>query len=807
MKKVGWSALCIAVLIGCSESAGEGVGVSDDQPTGAGVGATCLQSAECRPGLTCASGRCAPAGTTPQGAGCRITAECAPDLYCDPARSACQPAGATPQGHACADTAECAPGLACDLHGFGGSCQDRRDEADEGQPCADDGACFAGLVCRQGACTGGLASLPQPWSGVACAPDEGPLRAYFEVPGGPNPLADFYRLPTPNDLRLDVGRPRLSDHPTPGDEALGFDLLGRYLDRIAAEQDHWGVNQAVLFRFSGRIDFSEASLTSGGDDPTIYIVDITPSSPEYGELQPVYWQASTQGSAYICDNWLSIRPTWGRPLSARTTYAAIVTTGVLGATGDPVGQDDDLADVLAATRPAEPHLATAWDRYLPLRLWMGERGLAADRIASAAVFTTGDPRQLGGALRDAARDHAPTLSALTTCAPGVRSPCEDDAPDTRGCVGTPDGLTEVHGKLLMPIFQRGAPPYLDAGGGLELSGGAPVLQRQEDVCVAMTLPPGEPPEEGWPVLLVAHGTGGTFRSHVGSTAPLVTGVEVDGRRLDMLTLGWDQVQHATRRGDSDLDPETLVYNFANPDAARGNFWQAAADLHAVVRFIETLDLTIDGRRVKANPSQLYVLGHSQGGTSAPIALPFEPAVRGAVLSGSGAGLTLSLLGKTSPLNIPAAVAAGLQDPMVSESHPALNLLQGWFDPVDPLTYAEYVGARQLPGVTTPRHTLHLIGLGDTYTPQPTLEIMATALRATLVEPQRGELPRAFLSTAPAPVSGNASVNGQRYTVVTRTYVPAGYDGHFVLYRDPDAQRDMQRFLSSAIFNGTPIIPE
>jgi predicted esterase len=406
-----------------------------------------------------------------------------------------------------------------------------------------------------------------------------------------------------------------------------------------------------------------------------------------------------------------------------------------------------------------------------------------------------------------ARAEVPAVTELTTCAPGVRSPCDDGlegAAHQRGCFGAAAGRVELQGKLLLPIVQRGAPPYLERGGGVELAGGAAVLQRQEEVCFAMTAPEGEAPAAGWPVLITAHGTGGSFRSHVDTLAPLVTGVEVAGRRLDMLTIGWDQVQHFTRRGDSTLDPEALVYNFGNPDAARGNVWQAAVDLHAVVRFVEELDLEVDGRRIKADPSQLYFLGHSQGGTSAAIALPYEPLIRGAVLSGTGAGLTLSLQGKTSPVDIPSAVAAALQDPAVGESHPVLNLLQGWFDPVDPLSYAEYIGARQLDGETSPRHVFALIGLGDTYSPQPTLEILATALRATLVEPLRGELSRGFAASSPSPVQGNASVGGRPTTVVARQYVPAAYDGHFVLFRHPDAQGDLQEFLSSALL-GVPLI--
>ncbi|MEK6608788.1 MAG: hypothetical protein AABZ30_14100, partial [Myxococcota bacterium] len=65
-----------------------------DDPT-LGVGAKCTQDAkdaECRPGLACVDGACAPAGTTASCGGCVISAECGEGLACAPNLGAC-PAG------------------------------------------------------------------------------------------------------------------------------------------------------------------------------------------------------------------------------------------------------------------------------------------------------------------------------------------------------------------------------------------------------------------------------------------------------------------------------------------------------------------------------------------------------------------------------------------------------------------------------------------------------------------------------------------------------------------------------------------
>ncbi|MEO1266842.1 MAG: hypothetical protein AAFX99_02025, partial [Myxococcota bacterium] len=237
----------------------------------------------------------------------------------------------------------------------------------------------------------------------------------------------------------------------------------------------------------------------------------------------------------------------------------------------------------------------------------------------------------------------------------------------------------------------------------------------------------------------------------------------------------------------------------------------ATDIHAIVAWLEGFEISADnsptGVSIKADPNQIYFMGHSQGGTSGPLMLPYEPGIRGAVLSGAGAGLVLSLLGKTSPVDIPSGVALALQEPGgVSESHPVLNVIQGFFDPVDPLNYAEYIASNAIEGETTPMHVFHTIGLDDTYTPPDTLAVMATAMRVTGIEPQADpEQPRLFVETAPAPVGGNRTVLGETYTAVGRQYAPTGYDGHFVIFREAAAQQDLAEFLGSAVVEEFPQI--
>ena len=98
------------------------------------------------------------------------------------------------------------------------------------------------------------------------------------------------------------------------------------------------------------------------------------------------------------------------------------------------------------------------------------------------------------------------------------------------------------------------------------------------------------PAGGWPLVVYAHGTGGSFRSHVpeGVAANLAGATSIRGVTTPMAVLGIDQVETGTRRGASTESPDNLFYNFANPAAARGNPIRAAADQASLLRLAKSL---------------------------------------------------------------------------------------------------------------------------------------------------------------------------------------------------------------------------
>lgn len=792
-------------------------------------GEECGAASDCVGGLVCTEESvCDYAGDKEEGAGCEVSLECGEGLFCDMISASCATAGDKPADALCETSADCAPGLQCQPRGLSAQCQPVGEGA-QGEACSSSADCLGGLGCAiapgsdAATCTPGALGLPTPFAGVDCsasAEDDGPARFFFEVPGE-EPLGEFFRLPFPNDIRLENGRPTLDGFPTPGEGVLGFDIVQTYVDAIERDQDRWGHNQAVFLRSSKVLDFE--TLRSNDDDATedvdernLYLVNISPDSPAYGAKHSIFWEAKGgTGSqrSYICQNWISVRPFWGRPLLPETTYAVVVGAGVKDSDGALLEQDPDFAALLSGSAPSDSRLTKAHEAYAPLRAWATDQGIEEQDLLVASVFTTGDPFAQTSKLRDVVRAHDVTASALTACDDGVASPCGDGLEGeehARGCFGAREGFTEIHGKLSLPILQRGDAPYLEEGGAI---GSTPTIVRSEDVCVAMTVPDTPMPEQGYPILIYAHGTGGQFTNQVTRIAPLVSNVTLpDGSTTGMITIGWDQVQHATRRGGSELDPEPLVFNWSNPSAARGNFMQGGADVYALVKYVEGLELSEQdsptGSAFKVDPTQIYFMGHSQGGTTGPIAIPFEPNLRASVLSGAGAGLILGLLGKTSPVNSPEALQIALQDPRVTESHPVLNLLQGYFEPVDPVNYAPYIGQREIEGLTRGSHLFHVFGVGDTFTPPNGLKAMARALYSAYIGPIFDDFKGGVSIRDDEAVSGNRQVGDTRYTVVGRQYDPKSeYDGHFVIFRDDLAQRDFLQFLTTAIGDERPSLGE
>jgi predicted esterase len=780
-------ALALGLLCGCRDL----LGANDDD------GTSCTTLAECGEGEVCISGTCGMPGSVGDGGDCSASRDCQDGLYCA-VDGECTAAGSGAEGAACAGDGDCEGGLRCERHGFGGTCA----AAGAGEPggsCASSSDCLAGLYCGADSTCVPFAEAFPPFVGAKCTPpgaDEA-FRPYFEVPRAAAPLADFYRLPFPDDVRVAAdGTLDMSDFPRPGPTPLGVDLVGLYVDALVADFEGFSASAVVTFRFAGVLDFASASGS------TVQFVDITDGGA--GHNLGESWSYHSGRTLYSCESRLSVRADVDPPLEPKHTYAVILTTGLKSDKGEAATQDADFAALLAPTRPADAALGHAWDAYAKLRSHLAAKGTAASTIAAAAVFTvqdtTGHMQRLAAAV--AAQPH-PVLKDVTVCGSGVTSPCDDGTP-AHACPAANPDFYEIHGRIAMPIFQAGTAPYAtpeDGGGIVEDASGVPQVQRTEDVCFALTVPKSAAPAAGWPLVVTGHGTGGSMRSFVaeGVAAKLAGGAK------PAAVLGFDEVEHGARRGGSSASPDDLVFNVLNPRAARDNLLQGAADVLTALDLanVAPFDAGAAGS-VHFDASKVAYFGHSQGSSSGEPALAFSDAAGAAVFSGAGSFLTSSLLDKTSPVNVKAGMTFLLGDDFDGE-HPVMTIFQTYFDRADPLSYVHLLVKSPPAGVAS-KHVLMTYGKGDTYTPKSTLQHNARAMGIPGVSPEvSGE------GLGGTPIVRPIFQNLRGGDNVLRTaacfqYEPTGYDGHFVAQKNAAAVSDWSAFLGSYFTTGMPDVP-
>jgi hypothetical protein len=815
----------------------------------------CLLSAECGAGLHCGwSGFCTaqPGGTVAVGQGCTRTGECGAGLYCAFLPVSQCPGGGTcgvckvpsatdvpVPGEECTSANACPPGMVCDLIGLSGVCKIPTGKGDLGTTCSKAEDCLAGLACssaRKQCVAGSLFLDPDLYPGVECNEDgeaAQPFQAVVHLPRA-NTTTDFYALPFPNDIRRKNGHVDVSGHPHPGLGLVGFDSVQAVMDALAGEMTGFGLTSGMYVRFTRALE--PKSLTSGPGG-TVRLVNLT-----NGTELPVNVHFSASRNKYICGNWLYAHAAWSRLLDPGATYALLVTDGVTLAAdqkGDKIPkQTEDMAVLVSDASPKDDALVPAWKTYEPLRAWLKKTALPGKKVIAAAQFTTWEPRSQMAGLATVAQGALPPGFANDTapvaCGPGVHSPCatpnwaqsvagKAGVPDPRDCPQTVNpAYTEVHARIKLPYFQTGERPYLHSGGALKLDGqGKPALVDYESVCMAITVPKTPMPAGGWPLLVFAHGTGGSFRSVADGVAAQVSAlVGNGGAPIRYATLGIDQPMHGNRRGAGvETDPGPLFYNFANPPAARGNFYQGAADNFTLFRFAKGFAAALPGvaGTVKFDPANLVYMGHSQGGTTGPMFLPYQPGLKGAVLSGCGGSLVYGLLGKKKPYDASVGLRIALQDAQIDEYHPVLNLLQFYFEASDPLLYAPLLVKQPVAGVAA-LNMLHTYGQGDSFTPPATSRIFAAAAGGALGLPSTPP-PSWFdtivdlgMATAALPIASNLTIGGKTVTAATieatndaKTSVTgAAYDGHFVAFHDKDTVRRVATFLATLVQNQTTV---
>lgn len=640
-------------------------------------------------------------------------------------------------------------------------------------------------------------------SAVACAPDEQPpVTATFVVPESLDDLADerFLDHPFPSDLRRDPdGTIRYAGFYNPRNNAL----LKQYAGYADGASDGFSPLAAGYIRFDAPLDPASLPATPRDGlarDASVQLVDVDPSSPDYGRRQLVTLSFRSEEGQYVLANTLRFMPTLGFPLRPHTRYAFVVTTSVRSLEGGPAKPSGDLEEVLGL-RTASAKTAPLAEAWRPAVEVLAKVGVPREAIAHLAVFTTSDPVGELFVLRDALRSNFPAPH-FNFRVPWLRA--------------SGKGYIEYLASYgPSPNYQAGKLPFatFGDGGSFHYENGVPTPVDSFEARFSLTVPDCPMPEAGYPIALHAHGTGGDYRSHLAFAADLA--------KHCIASMGVDQIFHGERPGaptDGDTTKtQILFFNFENCEAARTNGRQSALDevqrarLFTESRATIPATLALGKKEIRFDPKRVLFVGHSQGGLNGPLFLAIDDGSLGGVLSGSGGTLGVSLLGKTKPTPSIASLVRtvflglGPDDDELDAFHPAISLAQTVVDPVDPSNYARHVVLEPRPGIA-PKSLLMTEGIGpdgvgDAYAPPKGIEAHAIALGLPLAEPIVFPVEElryggpGTVAIPPSGLSGNLA-GGQATGALIQWAPPPGEDGHFVLYDVAAARTQSFGFLAS-----------
>ena len=599
-------------------------------------------------------------------------------------------------------------------------------------------------------------------------------------------------LPFPHDVYRDAEGHLKVTSAFP--EATG--VLKKLIQALESDTLGFGTTSGHFLSFDQAIDTSLLPVNGGEalrEDTNLSLVDIDPSSPELGRRWPIMWRFTEERSAFAPSNTLSVRLLEGLALRPKTTYALVVTEEV-------AKPSDDFKACLAQEEPSGEPLASLWSLCAPLRAWASGRPSDASPIALASIFTTQDPVSELFALREAIHTlPAPTPRELTS-------------------VGVQQARTNYElfrGRYTAPRFQEGEIPYKTAGGGIKFDEeGAPIVQGEEDLRFSLALPADDDmpmPEGGWPVVLYAHGTGGNYESYYRGD------IAVSLARQGLAVLSIDQIHHGERDGglcDGPVDysqcVSLLFFNFLVPEAGRDNVRQSALDYVSLTRLVSQIEvsaeLSREGRAGHLNPSKVMFMGHSQGGLNGPLFLAIEPNVLGAMFSGAGSNIAISLEQKTRPFDVNQIVkiALGLSsDEALDRWHPTLSLLQTYIEPGDSANYGRF-WFREPPEGHEPKSVFMTVGLLDEYTPPETTFALAASGGVPLMEPIYTPIETLdFLGIESAgvpPFAANVAQGG-----ATAGLAQFETLGHFVIFDSQSAKERYGKFLSELANRAIPRI--
>ena len=590
----------------------------------------------------------------------------------------------------------------------------------------------------------------------------------------------FASFPWPSDARLtEAGTPDLASFPV----LASGDLVDVYRQAVQEMVVGFGTNPQIFVRFDGALDpwtLPTQIETMTAASP-ILLIDVDEDSPDRDTLVPVklLWQA--EGGVYVDARTLTAITSAGFPLRPGTTYAFVVRCSLLDTEGRPLVASEEILGLMEGG--GSPSLAAV---YAPLGPALDRLGVPRTEVASATVFTTGEPtaelRRIRDHVADPERLSSPELVDLVLTT-------EDTA-----------GWALYEGTYETPVFQRGDPPYGSEGGGFEFDGDEPVVQRWESVAFSLTLPLTDAPDGGFPVVIALPGTGGTIYDHLYEDAVKTMGDLLSEESRRVATFSFEPPLHGSR-GEG-AQPDLHTFNYFNPESSRCVLRQEAIDASVAIRLLRE-SLVVQHPELELDASRIGFFGHSQGAHAGALLAAVEPEIDPVYINAMGGGLAYTIVERKSPFDIEELVrqAIGETAPL-SVFHPVVGFAQLLAEVVDPINYGAEWFRFASPGEGT--SVLLSGGFVDPYTPYVTVNGLSVTAGLPPIEPVEWGIPEmtwAGIEPVALPLFGNVeAADGE---AVTAGLITRGNLGHFVVQDCYYTAVTAADFLATGLEDGLP----
>lgn len=538
------------------------------------------------------------------------------------------------------------------------------------------------------------------------------VKAYFKIPEEKK-AQNFYFFPFPSDLLINSdGTLNIDGFPNP----KNVDLLNIYLETVKNYFSGFSTQGAIYIKFDGKIDTTtlpQNQIETLNNSSPIFLINISKNKYR-GERIPLLLRFVEKGDKYISSNTLIITPENGFVLRPKNSYALIITRGVKGFDGEPLGSSMEFESTKLKGPLSDSRLERARNLYAPVYDYLDSLNIKREDIAIMTIFTTSDP--VGELIK--MRDFLVENKEFKF------NEIKQDIKYSKYC-----GIT---GTYKTYQFQKGNPPYDNLNSGMfEFDkDGNPIVQWREDVRFYLTLPPSTMPENGFPLVIYAHGTGGDYKSFV------YEDIAENLASKGIAVVSFDQPLHGARN-TGNWNVEMKTFNISNMLATRDNFRQSALDTVVLMQVLSNNnippEISCNGSEIKFDKEKIYFFGHSQGGLTGPLFAAVEPDLKAALFSEGGGRFIISVYQKTEPIDIPKVARTLLSleegDYDIDLFHPVLNILQIIADPTDPANYGRLLIKNPIckKNVCNPKHIFMTEGTIDPYTPPDAIETLAMSI--------------------------------------------------------------------------------